>query len=121
MTDPREALAREQARLLRALLAEGPPPEGFDPAALRVEAAALLAKRRRVVAQLDPETAAELESGYAPLFDEYARENPRRVDSRARDDAVAFRAWLVARGLLRVSRGSRVSRFFRWARWGGVA
>jgi hypothetical protein len=98
VTGARSRLAAEQAALLRALLAGGPTPPGFDEHALRVEADALLAKRRRVVAQLAPEVAGELEERYRPLFDEYARAHPRTVGSRARDDATAFTAWLVTAG-----------------------
>lgn len=100
MTGARSRLAAEQAALLRALLAGGPAPAGFEEQALRVEADALLAKRRRVVAQLAPEVAGELEERYRPLFDEYARAHPRTVGSRAREDAAAFSAWLIAGGHL---------------------
>ncbi|MBC6449482.1 hypothetical protein [Actinokineospora xionganensis] len=98
MSGARERLAAEQAALLRALLAGGQPPAGFDEIALQVEADALLAKRRRVVAQLAPEVADKLEERYRPLFDEYARAHPRTVGSRAREDAAAFREWLIAGG-----------------------
>nr|WP_175482724.1 hypothetical protein [Actinokineospora iranica] len=98
--DRRARLAARQADLLRALLADGPPPAGFDPAAVAVEAAALLAKRRRVVAHLAPDVAGDLGERFAPLFDEYARANPRRTGSRAREDAAAFERWLTDRGNL---------------------
>ncbi|MGQ0837892.1 hypothetical protein [Actinokineospora sp.] len=99
MTGPqRERLAAAQADLLRALLADGQPPPGFDQNALRTEAAALLAKRRRVAAQLAPDLAGELGKRFGPLFDEYARAHPRRDGSRAREDAAAFDRWLADRG-----------------------
>lgn len=98
MSGARERLAAEQAALLRALLAGGPAPAGFDEHALGVETDALLAKRRRVVAQLVPEVAGDLDERYRPLFDEYARANPRTVGSRAREDAAAFTEWLIAGG-----------------------
>ncbi|GLZ38960.1 hypothetical protein [Actinokineospora sp. NBRC 105648] len=94
----RDRLADKQAELLRALLAGGPAPAGFDQRALDVEATALLAKRRRVVAQIAPEAAGDLGDRFVPLFDEYARAHPRRDGSRAREDAAAFGEWLVARG-----------------------
>ncbi|EWC61685.1 hypothetical protein UO65_3043 [Actinokineospora spheciospongiae] len=93
----RERLAARQAELLAALLADGPAPAGFDAEALRVEADALLAKRRRVVALIDPEVAESCGEDFAPLFAEYARGNPRRDGSRAREDAAAFAAWVEAR------------------------
>lgn len=91
----REELARRQADLLRAVLAGGPPPAGFDERLLAVEADALLAKRRRVNAMLDPETAAELGDRYRELFDAYAKANPRQAGTRARADAKAFRDWAI--------------------------
>ncbi|KAA2253365.1 hypothetical protein F0L68_33170 [Solihabitans fulvus] len=101
MTEPqRDRLAARQAELLRALLAGGEPPQGFDPAQLRVEANALLAKRRSVAAMLAPEVADALGQRFRPLFDEYAAAHPRAVDSGARADAAAFAEWTMARGEL---------------------
>jgi hypothetical protein len=98
MTGPeRERLARAQAALLRAVLAEGPAPAGFDAVRLRALADALRAKRRRVVAGLDPELPARLGDRFAPLFDEYARENPRRDGGTSREDAATFARWLTER------------------------
>ncbi|WP_156754338.1 hypothetical protein [Actinokineospora pegani] len=97
MTGARERLAAQQSALLHALLAGGPAPAGFDEAALRVEADALLAKRRRVVATITPETAQACGAEFAALFAEYARANPRRAGSRAREDAAAFTAFIAAR------------------------
>jgi hypothetical protein len=94
----RDRLAADQAALLAAVLTDGPVPSGFDERVVRVEAAALLAKRRRIVAQLAPDVAGDLGERFAPLFDEYARTRPRTVGSRARDDAADFTTWLVARG-----------------------
>ncbi|WP_026425914.1 hypothetical protein [Actinokineospora inagensis] len=96
----RDELAAAQGDLLRALLAGGEPPAGFDPAAVRVEAAALLAKRRRIVSQLAPEVAGELGSDFTALFNDYAAGNPRRDGTRFREDAAAFAEWAVARGHL---------------------
>ncbi|MFC5287821.1 hypothetical protein ACFPM7_12230 [Actinokineospora guangxiensis] len=91
----REELGRRQEELLRALLAGGVAPEGFDGRMLAVEARALLNKRRRVNALLDPETAAELGERYRELFDEWAAANPRKTGTRGRADAAAFRAWAL--------------------------
>ena len=53
----RRRLDRGQTQLLAALLGGAPPPAGFDPARLRVQADALLAKRRDRVARLLPDLA----------------------------------------------------------------
>jgi hypothetical protein len=105
MTEPqRERLAARQAELLRALLAGGQPPPGFDPQRLRVEADALLAKRKRVVAALRPDVADALGARFGPLFTAYARARPRRDGIRGRADAAAFAAWLTERGELKPAR-----------------
>jgi hypothetical protein len=101
MTQPqRDRLAEAQGELLRALLADGPVPTGFDSERLRVEADALLAKRRRVVAMLQPDACAELDDRFIPLFNEYARAHPRATGSRAREDGQAFVEWLREHGHL---------------------
>jgi hypothetical protein len=111
MTQPqRDRLAAAQAGLLRALLTDGPTPPGFDPERLKVEADALLSKRRRVVAMLEPEPCAELGDRFAALFDEYARTHPRTVGSKARADARAFVEWARERGH---SAGPERRRWFR--------
>lgn len=96
--NPRERLAAQQAGLLRALLAGGPPPPGFDSARLAVETGVLRAKRRGIVARLRPDVAAALGETFGPLFDEYAAENPRADGVRARQDADLFADWLAAHG-----------------------
>jgi hypothetical protein len=103
----RDRLAEAQAELLRALLADGPGPAGFDADRLRVEANALRSKRRRVVAMLEPDACAELEDRFVPLFDEYARAHPRATGSRAREDARTFVEWLGDEGHLRRPRRRR--------------
>ncbi|WP_433270461.1 hypothetical protein ACQPZF_09840 [Actinosynnema sp. CS-041913] len=101
MTRPqRDRLAAAQAELLHALLGNGKPPEGFDPDRLRVEARALLNKRRGIVAMLRPDVADALGDRFRPLFADYARAHPRRAGSRAREDAAAFAEWAVAQGEL---------------------
>ncbi|GAA2967333.1 hypothetical protein [Actinokineospora diospyrosa] len=107
----REDLAAAQGELLRALLAGGSAPSGFDPDALRVEATSLLAKRRRIVSQLDPDTAENLGERFTELFAEYAIVNPRQAGSRFRDDAAAFAEWAVEHGHMTPPRPER-----RWWR-----
>lgn len=50
MTEPGSGLAERQAALVRALVAGGPVPPGFDPATVQATAAALLRKRARETA-----------------------------------------------------------------------
>ncbi|UJW31356.1 hypothetical protein L3Q67_40250 [Saccharothrix sp. AJ9571] len=97
----RKDLAARQAELMRALLAGGTPPAGFDPGRIGVEVRALRSKRRRVVAYLRPELPQELGDRFVPLFDEYAAGHPRAEGVRMRQDAEDFAAWLVARGELK--------------------
>jgi hypothetical protein len=85
----RRHLADAQTRLLAALLAGAPPPAGFDPARLRVQADALLAKRRDLVARLRPDLAETLAADFGDRFEAYARANPR-PGAGARADADAF-------------------------------
>jgi hypothetical protein len=112
MTQPqRDRLAEAQAELLRAVLAAGPPPAGFDPDRLRVEANALRSKRRRITAMLEPEACADVGDGFVRLFDEYASAHPRTIGTRARQDARAFVEWLWENGHLARPRT-------RWWRFG---
>lgn len=96
----RERLAAAQAELLRAVLADGAVPAGFDERRLKIEARSLLAKRRGIVAMLDPEVADALGERFRPLFDGYARAHPRRSGSRAREDAADFAHWAREQGEL---------------------
>ncbi|MEJ2853034.1 MULTISPECIES: hypothetical protein [unclassified Saccharothrix] len=108
MTQPqRERLAAQQGELLRALLGDGEPPSGFDQERLRVEARALLNKRRGIVAALRPDLADVLGDRFRPLFDSYARAHPRQAGTRFREDAAAFADWAVARGELPAPRKQR--------------
>jgi hypothetical protein len=97
----RERLAEQQAELLRALLAGGEPPAGFDRDRLDVETTVLRDKRRRVTAYLRPDLFDALGARFAGLFTEYAVAQPKSVDLRAREDADAFARWLADRGELR--------------------
>lgn len=108
MTRPqRDRLAAAQAELLRALLADGAVPAGFDEDRVRVEKRALLNKRRGIVAMLRPDVAAELDERFRPLFDAYAKSHPKEVGTRFREDAARFAEWAVARGELAPPRKKR--------------
>ena len=96
----RRRLSGAQAALLTALLAGTAAPDGFDPERLRIEAAALLAKRRRVIERLRPDLPDVLGERFAPHFDEWAASRPRRTGVTARADADAFATWLASHGHL---------------------
>ncbi|AHI00158.1 hypothetical protein GCM10010174_82660 [Kutzneria viridogrisea] len=102
----RESLALQQGELLRALLAGGQPPAGFDPERIAAQTRALLAKRRRVVAMIRPDLAEALGDRFALTFTAYAVDHPRLAGSRAREDAEAFGTWLVDQGELAAPRRS---------------
>ncbi|WP_027935128.1 hypothetical protein [Amycolatopsis thermoflava] len=96
----REDLAARQAELLRALLAGGPPPAGFDSGRVAAEVLALRAKRRNIVADLRPDLFRTLGDRFRPLFDAYAEATPRTDGTGYRQDAANFAAWLADRGEL---------------------
>ena len=85
----RNRLARAQIELLAAVVADGPPPPGFDPDRLRIQAEALVAKRREVVARLRPDLVEAAGPDFRDRFDTYARGHPRPAGG-ARADVEAF-------------------------------
>lgn len=104
MTDPQNAeragLADAQAALLRALVAGGPIPHGFDAEPVRIQAAALLDKRHRAIRRADPNASQALGERHRDLFAEWARDNPPRSTSCVRSDATTFAVWLAQTGAL---------------------
>lgn len=89
----RRRLARAQAELLAALVADGPAPAGFDRDRLRVQARALAAKRASVVARIAPELPRLLGDRYRPAYLAYARGRP--LADGYRPDAMRFVAHLL--------------------------
>jgi hypothetical protein len=85
----RRRLAQAQIELLAALVAGGPPPAGFDPGRIRVQADALVAKRRHLVAALRPDLVEAAGADFRARFDVYARRHPRPA-AGAHADAAAF-------------------------------
>ncbi|AUI57786.1 hypothetical protein [Amycolatopsis sp. BJA-103] len=110
MTSPRERLAGQQAELLKALLAGGDPPAGFDADRLRIEANVLRNKQSRLAVYLRPDLAEALGDRFGALFREYATAHPKTDTIRARAYADAFGTWLVERGEIPKPKG-------RLARW----
>lgn len=107
----REDLAARQAELLRALLAGGEPPAGFDVTRIHIEVRALRAKRRSIVADLRPDLPLSLGERFGALFDTYAAATPRPDGIGYRQDADNFATWLYDRGEL-----PRPRRRFRFRR-----
>ncbi len=92
----RARLARDQAALLAALVAGGPPPRGFDPGRLDVQRRVLLAKRADTVAKVAPELPTILGEEFHGLFLDYARARP--LTEGYHRDASAFADRLLATG-----------------------
>ena len=90
----RDRLASRQAELVRALLAGGPVPTGFDEHRVRVEATALNNKRRRIAEQLRPDLADALDDRFAEVFDRWAATHPHRAGVSFHEDLESFAAWL---------------------------
>lgn len=96
----RDDLAARQLALVRALLAGGPVPAGFDPRRVAVEAAALRSKRRSIASRLRPDLGDLLEDRFGPLFDTWARDHPKPAGVSFRADLDRFEAWLYEEGHL---------------------
>ncbi len=79
-------LAAQQAALVRALVAGGPVPDGFDPADLATTERALLRKRAQEVARRFPMLAYECGDNYQDLYCAWAKDRPKistLADARA--------------------------------------
>jgi hypothetical protein len=89
-TDMRQQLGEAQAALLRALVAGGPRPEGFDPRAIKTASDALVRKRSRVVAKLWPALSGALGADFYPRFAAYAERHPLPDVGGALGDGLLF-------------------------------
>jgi hypothetical protein len=92
---PRQDLAAAQEELVRALVAGGPVPTGFDAERIGEQTDALQAKRRRSVERAAPDLVARLGAEFPAAFAEWARANPPRTESGTRSDCEAFAAWAL--------------------------
>ena len=90
----RDELAARQRELVRALLAGGPVPAGFDGHRIDVEARALRAKRRSIAAHLRPDLAEQLGAEFGALFDAWSVGHPKQVGTSFRADLDRFETWL---------------------------
>jgi hypothetical protein len=95
-----ERLAAEQAALVRALVAGGPVPDGFDPGRVRATAAALARKRAREVASTWPALAADLGEAFTGRFAAYAAGRPPPATGGSLADGLAFARHLARHGRL---------------------
>ncbi|MGW2085263.1 DUF692 domain-containing protein [Streptomyces sp. NPDC001880] len=92
----RDRLAAAQSALLRALVAGGPAPQGFDRSRLGIQSRALAAKRAGVVAKVAPELPEILGAGYRDAFLSYAAARP--MSAGYRRDALDFAEDLLIAG-----------------------
>ncbi|MCK2213156.1 hypothetical protein MF672_004995 [Actinomadura sp. ATCC 31491] len=111
LAEAQARLAEAQARVVRALVAAGEVPEGFDQARMRAQAASLVAKRRAIVARIRPDTAVAAGPKLAAEFAAYARARTEPPPGY-RADADDFAAWLRERGLMAAE--DRPRRRSRW-------
>lgn len=115
----RDELARQQAGLVAALVAGAAPPAGMDAARIEVQAAALIRKRARAAAHVQPQLAAVLDAAFWPEFSRYAAGTPSPGSAGA--DAAQF-AGSLRTGGRRFDRATRraAQRVARhWARVAG--
>jgi hypothetical protein len=85
-----ERLAAAQAALVRALVAGGPVPDGFDPDRVRATAAALARRRAREVARAWPVLAADLGEAFTDRFVAWATGRPPPAAGGALADGLGF-------------------------------
>jgi hypothetical protein len=94
----RAVLAARQRELVAALVAGADSPAGLDSERVRVQAAALLRKRGRSVAHVQPDLAAALGPGFGRAFQEYARGRAGPPPDCAAADALEFARYLTGAG-----------------------
>jgi hypothetical protein len=96
----REQLAKAQAELVRALVAHGPVPAGFDEARVRVAARSLVNKRRQALARAWPKLVEVVGETFAARFTSYAEAQPLPGCANPLADGRAFLRWLDAQAPL---------------------
>jgi len=95
-TDARNKLADTQAQLVRALVAQGPIPTGFEESRLRTTARSLVNKRRQALAQTWPTLVRGVGAAFVERFTAFANEHPLTLSASTLADGRAFLAWLDA-------------------------
>jgi hypothetical protein len=86
----RRQLAEAQSRLVRSLVGQAPPPDGFDPVRLRLAARSLVNKRLRESARAWPMLARCLGGRYAERFRAFAALTPPPGEGGPLADGRAF-------------------------------
>jgi len=86
-----DSLGHQQEQLMRALVAGGPIPPGFDRAAVRATASVLLRKRAGLVAAQYPWLPSACGPDFTERFEEWADSRPK---ISATDDAIGFARYL---------------------------
>ena len=114
MSTAPERFAAGQAALVRALVAGGPVPEGFDPDRVRATAAALARKRAREVARAWPVLAADLGEAFTDRFVGFASGRPLPATGGALADGLGFARAMARQG--RLSGDARVEALLAAAR-----
>ena len=123
--EPRRAeLELRQRSLIAALVAGVDPPPDLDAERIRVQAAALIRKRGRIVGRTHAELAAALGSEFGPVFHHYATSRPGPRPGCATEDAREFARYLLrsvparSREVLRAARRVAGPWPRRWPRLG---
>lgn len=96
----RARLAAAEAQLIAALVTGAPAPADFDSGRLRVQRAALIAKRRDGVTRVRPELSQVLGPRFSALFHAYATTRPKPAHGGSTADGQAFVQYLAAHGRL---------------------
>lgn len=91
----RAGLAARQRELVAALVAGARPPADMDGERVRVQAAALLRKRGRGVARVQPDLAAALGPGFGRAFLDYAHDRTGPPPDSTAADALEFARYLL--------------------------
>jgi hypothetical protein len=90
----RQRLAQAQTELVRALVAQGPAPAGFNEERLGAAARSLVNKRRQTVARVWPKLVEILGSAYNESFTRYATTQPLPDCAAPLADGRAYLRWL---------------------------
>ena len=96
----RERLAKAQTDLVRALVAQGPIPAGFDEKLVRVAARSLVNKRRQQTARSWPNLVKIIGDKYPELFTKYAQSHPLPACASPSGDGREFLRWMESQGPL---------------------
>jgi hypothetical protein len=100
MDAARERMAARQAELVRALVAKGPIPAGFDQDRVKTLARTLVNKRRQALARLWPTLVRIFGDAYVERFTNYAQAHPIPASGNVFEDGREFLRCLETQGPL---------------------